>query len=79
VGCVEPGAHRGAAGGEPVQLALGSRDARGRGVELSSPSRPFLTDRQRHCVLEVSAADLDHVVPLLCLGGDGLLQCTHLG
>jgi GAF domain len=56
----------------------GSLDARRRGVELSSPPRPFLTDRQRHCVLEVSATDLDHVVPLVRLGGDGLPQRTHL-
>ena len=43
-------------------------------VQLVGVPGPFLADGERDRVLEVGAADLDDVLPLARLGGDGLLQ-----
>ncbi|MDT0469747.1 hypothetical protein RM764_43630 [Streptomyces sp. DSM 41699] len=76
---VEPRAHRGAAHREFVQALGGAGDSVDTLLQLVGVAGPFLPHGERDGVLQVGAADLHHVVPLLCLVLDGVLQRPHAG
>jgi hypothetical protein len=65
---VEPGADRGAAERELGQARLDRLEPRQAVADLLRPARDLLAEAHRHRVLQVGAADLDHVVELARLG-----------
>jgi hypothetical protein len=71
-GGVESGPHGGASRGQLMAARHGLVQPVLGFAQLGGPSRPFLTDGQRGGVLQVGAADFDHVNPLHGLGPDRL-------
>src|ERR1700730_17712466 len=64
---IQPGTHRSAPSGQLINALERSLDHRNGVANLDRIARPFLSDSQRHGVLQMRAADLDDVVPPLGL------------
>ena len=71
---VQPGADRGAAHGQLQQPGGGVLDLGDRVLQCPGVSGPFLPDGQRHRVLQVRPADLDHLRPLAGVAVHGVPQ-----
>ena len=76
---VQAGADGGAADGQIVESVEHLFEALDVALEQASPAAEFLADGERHGVLQVGAADLDDVVELLGLGGNGVVHVLYGG
>ncbi len=71
---VEPGADGGAALREPHEPRKHSLDARHAILDLRRIARKLLAERQGSRILKMRAADLDDLVPAICLVGETLVH-----
>jgi len=68
---IQPSADCGTAGGHLEQTRFRRANARQRIADLVGPARPFLSYSQRHGILQMRSAGLDHIHPFIGFGLDG--------
>ena len=74
---VQPGADRGAADGQLAQPRQRRLDALDRQLDLARVAAELLTEPDRHRIHQVRAADLHHVVELLGLPAEHVVQVAE--
>ena len=76
---VEPGADRGAALGQRIELLQAACEPRDAGFHLGRVAGKFLAERERRGVLGMGAADLDDRRERLGLGLERRCKCASAG
>src|SRR5947207_11190403 len=76
---VQPSTDRGSANREVVESLERLLQALDIALQQTGPSPELLSEGQWNSVLQVGTADFYHVLELLCLGCDGVMNSFHRG